>query len=377
MVRFSNNLIGILNTVTFLLSIPILVTGIWLSKQDSTECSRFLEKPIIALGVFLMLVSIAGIIGSCCRVSCLLWFYLLVMFLLILLLFCFTIFAFVVTNKGAGRVVSGRGYKEYRVGDYSNWLQKRVGNEGNWRKIKSCLQDSKICQKLTDNNETIYEDVYTEKLSAVQIFDSVCAEEFRLEALTLKMHIKRLFSLNFLDACLRLLLYFLLRRLVSEEGFCLFSMANDEGELRILAMHAGRLPRYHQHNDEVDYEEELEDRQPALNNNNHGREEYYRTKADSGCCKPADACNFTYVTSTNWTKTGSSTQTNPDCSTWENDPSVLCYDCQSCKAGMLDNIKSDWKKVAVVNIIFLVFLIIVYSIGCCAFRNNREDNSWK
>ncbi|KAM7511693.1 hypothetical protein LguiB_010568 [Lonicera macranthoides] len=265
MVRFSNNLIGILNTVTFLLSIPILVTGIWLSKQDSTECSRFLEKPIIALGVFLMLVSIAGIIGSCCRVSCLLWFYLLVMFLLILLLFCFTIFAFVVTNKGAGRVVSGRGYKEYRVGDYSNWLQKRVGNEGNWRKIKSCLQDSKICQKLTDNNETIYEDVYTEKLSAVQ----------------------------------------------------------------------------------------------------------------SGCCKPADACNFTYVTSTNWTKTGSSTQTNPDCSTWENDPSVLCYDCQSCKAGMLDNIKSDWKKVAVVNIIFLVFLIIVYSIGCCAFRNNREDNSWK
>lgn len=116
-----------------------------------------------------MLVSIAGIIGSCCRVSCLLWFYLLVMFLLILLLFCFTIFAFVVTNKGAGRVVSGRGYKEYRVGDYSNWLQKRVGNEGNWRKIKSCLQDSKICQKLTDNNETIYEDVYTAKLSAVQV----------------------------------------------------------------------------------------------------------------------------------------------------------------------------------------------------------------
>ncbi|GER43440.1 senescence-associated protein [Striga asiatica] len=39
---------------------------------------------------------------------------------------------------------------------------------------------------------------------------------------------------------------------------------------------------------------------------------------------------------------------------------------------------TDWKRVVVINIVFLVFLIIVYSVGCCAFRNNREDNSaWK
>ena len=91
------------------------------------------------------------------------------MFLLILLLFCFTIFAFVVTNKGAGRVILGRGYKEYRLGDYSNWLQKRIENDGDWRKIKSCLQDSKICQSLTNYTGNRIEDVYTEKLSAVQV----------------------------------------------------------------------------------------------------------------------------------------------------------------------------------------------------------------
>lgn len=50
----------------------------------------FFEKPVIAIGVFLMLVSIAGLIAACCRVSWLLWVYLLAMFLLIFLLFCFT-----------------------------------------------------------------------------------------------------------------------------------------------------------------------------------------------------------------------------------------------------------------------------------------------
>ncbi|KAL5058811.1 hypothetical protein RYX36_030415 [Vicia faba] len=89
--------------------------GVWLHKQSTTEYECFLEKPIIALGIFLLVVSLMGLIGACCRVSWLLWFYLLVMFLLIVLLFTFTIFAFVVTNKGAGEAVPNRGYKEYKL----------------------------------------------------------------------------------------------------------------------------------------------------------------------------------------------------------------------------------------------------------------------
>lgn len=269
MFRLSNNLVGILNFITFLLSVPILGAGIWLSHRASTDCEKFLEKPVIALGVFLMVVSLAGLIGACCRVSWLLWVYLLVMFLLIVLLFCFTIFAFVVTNKGAGEVLSGKGYKEYRLGDYSNWLQKRVNNTKNWNKIKSCLQDGKVCQSLSQDKvgETVQQ-FYAEQLSPIQ----------------------------------------------------------------------------------------------------------------SGCCKPSNDCGFTYVTPTNWTSTNAATYTNSDCSLWNNEPSILCFNCQACKAGVLDNLKRDWKKVAIINIIFLVFLIIVYSIGCCAFRNNREDNAqprWK
>lgn len=171
MLRLSNNLVGIVNIITFIISIPILGGGIWLSKQANTECERFLEKPIIALGIFVMLISLAGLIGSCCRVSFFLWIYLVIMFLLIILIFCFTIFAFVVTNKGAGHVLSDRGYKEYRLGDYSNWLQKRVNNH--WGKIESCLKDTKICKTLMDHNGDVdnkVEEFYKKHLSALQVF---------------------------------------------------------------------------------------------------------------------------------------------------------------------------------------------------------------
>ena len=167
--RLSNNLIGVLNFVTFLLSVPILGAGIWLGhRADGTECERYLSAPVIAFGAFLLAVSLAGLVGACCRVTWLLWVYLLAMFALILALFCLTVFAFVVTNRGAGEAVSGRGYKEYRLGDYSNWLQKRVESTKNWNRIRSCLQDSKVCKSLQDSRET-FADFIRSDLSPIQV----------------------------------------------------------------------------------------------------------------------------------------------------------------------------------------------------------------
>ena len=62
-----------------------------------------------------------------------------------------------------------------------------------------------------------------------------------------------------------------------------------------------------------------------------------------------------------------------DCKTWSNEQDQLCYNCSSCNVGVLENLKHDWRKIAVINIVMLVALIVVYSVGCCAFRNNRRD----
>lgn len=93
------------------------------------------------------------------------------MFVLIVILFAFTIFAFVVTNKGADEVLSNRGYKEYRLGDYSDWLQKRVNSAKNWNKIQSCLIDGKICSSFAEKyvKDTV-EQFYQENLSALQVW---------------------------------------------------------------------------------------------------------------------------------------------------------------------------------------------------------------
>ncbi|XP_058762105.1 tetraspanin-8-like [Vicia villosa] len=78
----------------------------------------------------------------------------------------------------------------------------------------------------------------------------------------------------------------------------------------------------------------------------------------SGYCKPSEDCSFRYVSPTDWTpRTVNST--NLDYKAWNNDSKILCFDCQSCKAVLLQNLKTDWKKVVVVNIIFLIFLVIV------------------
>eukprot|EP00250_Pteridium_aquilinum_P021376 c25098_g1_i2 orf=224-1027(+) len=261
----SNHLIGILNFITAALSIPIIGAGIWLATKHNTDCMRFLQWPVIIIGVFILLVSLSGLLGAWCRVTWLLWVYATVMFLLVLLLFCFTVFAFVVTNKGAGDAVSGKGFKEFHLGNYSTWLQKQVNKASVWNKIESCLADSKTCSRLASKYTTDSQAFYDADLSPIQ----------------------------------------------------------------------------------------------------------------SGCCKPPSSCNYTYVSPINWTaSTNASVGADVDCQTWSNDVSQLCYECNSCKAGVLQNVKKDWRKVGIVNIIVLVILIIVYTLSCCALKNVKRDKSY-
>lgn len=83
----------------------------------------------------------------------------------------------------------------------------------------------------------------------------------------------------------------------------------------------------------------------------------------SGCCKPPTSCNYNMATTVNQ---------DPDCYRWNNAPNLLCYECDSCKAGVLEDVKRDWHKLSVLNIVMLVVLIGIYSIGCCAFRNTQR-----
>ncbi|GLJ59756.1 hypothetical protein SUGI_1522040 [Cryptomeria japonica] len=142
-------IIGLLTFSTSMLSVPILGAGIWLATEADNDCEKLLPWSAITFGAFLMLVSLTGLLGFFCRVSRLFCFYLAAMCALILLLSFFTAIAYAVTDDG-GQAVSGKGYREYQLGDYC--LQKRVENSSEWKSTKSSLQDAKVCKKLADDS---------------------------------------------------------------------------------------------------------------------------------------------------------------------------------------------------------------------------------
>ncbi|TYI18093.1 hypothetical protein ES332_A07G067100v1 [Gossypium tomentosum] len=94
-----------------------------------------------------------------------------------------------------------------------------------------------------------------------------------------------------------------------------------------------------------------------------------------GCCKPPSSCGFKPKNASFWEvpKSGAATS-DPDCKKWSNNPRELCYDCNSCKSGILANLRKEWRSLAFINIILVVFLFFVYSIGCCARRSNHKTN---
>ncbi|XP_055809032.1 tetraspanin-2 [Solanum dulcamara] len=92
----------------------------------------------------------------------------------------------------------------------------------------------------------------------------------------------------------------------------------------------------------------------------------------SGCCKPPTICGYQYVNPTVWNNP-TNTIADADCSIWNNNPNQLCYNCDACKAGLLGNLRKEWRKANLILIITVVLLIWVYLIACSAYRNAQTE----
>ncbi|OWM90334.1 tetraspanin-11 [Punica granatum] len=168
MVRVSNVLIGTLNVLSATLSLSAIAISLYFRFHGGSECHKFIETPLLITGVVMFVVSIMGIMGSCGKMNLFLYLYLTVLFLCILGLIAFTVFAFIVTNEGAGKAISGRGYKEHKTGDYSNWMQNHIVNGKRWDRIKSCLVETHVCSKLAKQGGLTIAEFDKKKLSPIE-----------------------------------------------------------------------------------------------------------------------------------------------------------------------------------------------------------------
>ncbi|KAG2261845.1 hypothetical protein Bca52824_068924 [Brassica carinata] len=259
----SNNVIGCVNFIAVLLSIPVIGTGIWLAMGTMNSCVKFIQWPVIILGILILLVGLAGFIGGFWRIAWLLVIYLIAMLALIVLLGVLVGFIYMVTMKGSGHPAPSRAYLEYSLQDFSTFLRQRVQKSYKWDRIRTCLSATSICPQL---NQTfpIALDFFNAHLSPIQ----------------------------------------------------------------------------------------------------------------SGCCKPPTKCGFQFMSPTNWIG-AINVSADMDCLQWSNVPDTLCYGCDSCKAGLLANLKVDWLKADICLLCTLIGLIIVYIIGCCAFRNAKTENIFR
>ncbi|WMV35278.1 hypothetical protein MTR67_028663 [Solanum verrucosum] len=259
MVRVSNFVISLVNVLTFMVAIMALGFGLWFKADEAKSlCQKSLYMPLLIFGGSLLVLSLLGLIGSCCRASFFLWVYLFFLFMFIVGMICLSIFTILVTNKSVAKALSGKGGNDAKFGDWGNWLEKHVVNDENWDEIKSCMATFKYCQMMPRGKPA---DFYKYSLPATQ----------------------------------------------------------------------------------------------------------------SSCCKPPTYCGFEFTNATFWTmpKTGPAVP-DSDCKTWNNAQNELCFDCHSCKASFLETIQKNWNKMAILNFCVFVFIIIIYSIGCCALRNNRS-----
>ena len=150
--RFSNVLLAIVNVVTSLIGLALLGAGIWAAVQKGghyRECLKAFQWPLIIAGAFIFLVSLSGLWGASVRARWFIGLYLGVILVLILALVAVTVLGIVMWKKGAGHPVAGHGFKEYELQDYSTWLQRELtAKSGNWKKIRECLLDAKVCRSV-------------------------------------------------------------------------------------------------------------------------------------------------------------------------------------------------------------------------------------
>ncbi|KAL1566403.1 tetraspanin-8-like [Salvia divinorum] len=254
MVRASNGMIIALNVATMAVALSAMGFSLWFHVRDGSQCQRILKTPLLVVGVALLVVAAAGLVGAITGSSPVMWAYLFMLLGLIVSLVVFTIFTVMVTNRGVGRAVSGQGVGDHRLGNYSKWLQRYVVNARNWDEIKSCMIDAGVC-KLAANVKT--GDIYN----------------------------------------------------------------------------------------------------PIV----------------SGCCKPPGYCGMERRNASYWVmpKKRGAAASEPDCKAWSNKAEEMCYGCDACKKAVLRNIRREWKMVALINMGIIVVVTVVYSIGCCALRNNR------
>ncbi|MED6203614.1 hypothetical protein PIB30_000694 [Stylosanthes scabra] len=101
------------------------------------------------------------------------------------------------------------------------------------------------------------------------------------------------------------------------------------------------------------------------------------TPIEAGCCRPPSECGYLAVNASYYDLTFHPISSNIDCKRYKNSRAIKCYDCDSCKAGVAQYMKTEWRVVAIFNVALFLVLCIIYFVGCCARRSAARNQHSK
>ncbi|KAK1430598.1 hypothetical protein QVD17_13457 [Tagetes erecta] len=99
------------------------------------------------------------------------------------------------------------------------------------------------------------------------------------------------------------------------------------------------------------------------------------TPIEAGCCRPPSQCGYPAVNASFYNLNVHAVRPVKDCKLYRNSKGTKCYNCDSCKAAVAEYMKTEWRVVAIFNVVLFVVLFIIYFVGCCARRNAASSHS--
>ncbi|KAH9325293.1 hypothetical protein KI387_005471, partial [Taxus chinensis] len=87
--------------------------------------------------------------------------------------------------------------------------------------------------------------------------------------------------------------------------------------------------------------------------------QYKRAKLsaiEAGCCRPPSECGYPARNASYYDLSFNPVSSNKDCKLYKNNRAVKCYNCSSCKAGVAQYLKREWKIAAIFNVVALAVL---------------------
>lgn len=86
----------------------------------------------------------------------------------------------------------------------------------------------------------------------------------------------------------------------------------------------------------------------------------------SGCCRPPAECGYAMTGNGTFATTSVPVSANPDCTRYSNDDSIKCYDCDSCKGGVAQELKKTGRIAGIVTLVIFLILVVILVTACHA-----------